>query len=92
MLRRTRLHCSLHRPNLVLGGDRELVMCSGLLSFALAYTLEPLAILFAIGLWCGSLALLRKMAAADPRMRSVYLAHRRYRAYYPARSTPFCTR
>jgi type IV secretion system protein VirB3 len=32
---------------------------------------------------------LRLMAKADPLMRQVYFRHRRYRAYYPARSTPF---
>ena len=26
---------------------------------------------------------------SDPKMRHVYLRHRRYKGYYPARSTPF---
>jgi type IV secretion system protein VirB3 len=29
------------------------------------------------------------MAKADPLMRFVYLRHRGYQVYYPARSTPF---
>jgi type IV secretion system protein VirB3 len=29
------------------------------------------------------------MAKADPRLRFVYMRHRRYKPYYPARSTPF---
>jgi type IV secretion system protein VirB3 len=29
------------------------------------------------------------MAKADPLMRQVYFRHRRYRTYYPARSTPW---
>ena len=31
----------------------------------------------------------RKMAKSDPRMRQVYIRHRKYKSYYPARSTPF---
>ena len=33
--------------------------------------------------------LLRLMAKSDARMRQIYMRHRRYKAYYPARSTPF---
>jgi hypothetical protein len=40
-------------------------------------------------LWFGALFAFRLMAKADPKMRHVYLRHRRYKAYYPARSTPF---
>jgi type IV secretion system protein VirB3 len=29
------------------------------------------------------------MAKSDPRLRPVYLRHRKYKRYYPARSTPF---
>ena len=31
------------------------------------------------------------MAKSDPKLRFVYLRHRRYRRYYPARSTPFAS-
>ena len=46
---------------------------------------------FFVGLfiWFSSLALLQRMAKADPLMRPVYLRHRRYQAYYPPRSTPY---
>ena len=40
-------------------------------------------------LWTGALFACRLMAAHDPRLRQVYLRHRRYRRYYAARSTPF---
>ena len=36
-----------------------------------------------------ALYLLRLMAKNDPQLRHVYLRHRRYKAFYPARSTPF---
>jgi type IV secretion system protein VirB3 len=79
-----------NRHNLILGGDRELVMLAGLLAFSLVFQAQELkAALYGILLWFGALFACRRMAKADPQMRFVYLRHRRYRAYYPARSTPF---
>lgn len=79
-----------NRDNLFMGGDRELVMFSGLLAFALVFSAQELrATVFGLVLWFSSLFLCRLMAKADPKLRFVYLRHRRYRAYYPARSTPF---
>lgn len=78
------------RENLFLGGDRELVMFSGLLSAILIFAAQDwFALIFGIGLWFLSLKGLRMMAKADPFMRAVYLRQRRYKDYYPARSTPF---
>ena len=79
-----------NRPHLFMGGDRELVMFAGLLAFALAFSaLDLKATAFGIALWVGSLYLFRLMAKSDPQLRFVYLRHRKYKAYYPARSTPF---
>lgn len=79
-----------NRPNLFMGGDRELVMFSGLLAGALIFSAQELrASVFGIALWFGALYAFRVMAKADPMMRHIYLRHRRYKAYYPARSTPF---
>lgn len=73
-----------------MGGDRELVMFAGLLAGALIFSAQALfATIFGVVLWFGALFALRLMAKSDPRLRHVYLRHRRYRAYYPARSTPF---
>lgn len=81
-----------NRYNLVLGGDRELVMFSGLLAGALIFSAQELkAGVFGVAMWIGALYVLRLMAKADPKMRHVYLRQRRYRAYYAARSTPFRT-
>lgn len=72
-----------------MGGDRELVMFSGLVAGALIFSAQEVrALVFGIALWFGALFVLRQMAKADPKMRHVYLSHRRYKAYYPARSTP----
>lgn len=89
-LRTIAIHRVGNRHNLFMGGDRELVMFSGLLAFALIFTAQEwIAMAFGLALWFVSLFLFRLMAKADPRMRSVYLRHRRYKAYYPPRSTPF---
>ena len=79
-----------NRSNLFMGGDRELVMLSGVLAFALIFSAAELrATVVGIVLWFAALFVFRLMAKADPRMRQVYLRHRRYAAYYPPRATPF---
>ena len=91
-LRVTPLHRSGNRPQLFLGGDRELVMFTGVVAFALVFSAQDwTATAFGVGLWTIALYLFRLMSKADPLMRFVYLRHRRYHVYYPARSTPFRT-
>ena len=85
------------RETLFMGGDRELVMLTGLLSFAMLFsavqvssmTLRMIIIVSAITLWVLGLAGFRKMAKADSKMRHVYLRNNRYKHYYSARSTPY---
>lgn len=89
-LRTIPLRRSGNRHNLFMGGDRELVMFAGLLAGALIFSAQDLrATVFGVMLWVAALFVLRLMAKADPKLRHVYLRHRRYRSYYPARSTPF---
>lgn len=94
MLRQTPVRHALHRPNLLFGCDRELVLFSGLLCVVLIYTaLTGGYVLVAIGAgfaWKRVVSALREMAKADPRMRFIYVRHLLYRPFYPARSTPFC--
>lgn len=79
-----------NRHNLFMGGDREMVMFSGLLAGALVFSAQEWkATIFGVLLWFTSLYLLRLMAKSDPKLRAVYMRHRLYKAYYPARSTPF---
>ncbi|MCK0183618.1 conjugal transfer protein TrbD, partial [Legionella pneumophila] len=78
------------RPNLFLGGDRELVMFSGLLSAILVFAAQDwLAAIAGMVMWFLSLKGLRLMAKSDPFMRAIYLRQRSYQAYYAPRSTPF---
>ncbi len=89
-LRTIPIRRSGNRDNLFMGGDRELVMFAGLLAGALIFTAQELrATVFGLVLWFGALFACRIMAKADPKMRFVYLRHRKYKGYYPPRSTPF---
>ena len=79
-----------NRTQLFMGGDRELVMFSDLIAFALVFSAQEFrASIYGLLLWLCSLYLLRLMAKADPQLRFVYLRHRRYQRYYPAQSTPY---
>ena len=79
-----------NRDNLFMGGDRELVMFTGLMAFALIFSAQELrATVVGLVLWFGALYMFRLMAKSDPKMRQVYIRQRRYKRYYPARSTPF---
>lgn len=79
-----------HRPNLFMGGDRKLVMFTGLLAFTLIFTaLELRAALFGLCLWFGVLFSSRLMAKSDPLLLIVFWRHYHYKKYYPPRSTPF---
>jgi type IV secretion system protein VirB3 len=95
MLETKPMRRSGHRDTLLLGADRELLLFSGLISFTLIYagvtaTSGRLFITaFGVVQWFIILHLLRMMGKSDPKMRHVYRRHRRYKAYYPARSTPF---
>lgn len=71
-----------NRENLFMGGDRELVMFSGLLAGALIFSAQEVrATVFGIALWFAALFVFRLMAKSDPKMRHVYLRHRRYKGY-----------
>lgn len=79
-----------NRHNLFMGGDRELVMFSGLIAFALIFSAQELrATVVGLLLWFGTLFAFRLMAKSDPKLRFVYLRNVKYKRYYPARSTPF---
>lgn len=81
-----------NRDNLFMGGDREMVMFTGLLAAVLIFAAQDWTAAFiGIGLWIAALWILRKMAKSDPKMRFVYLRSRKYLPYYVPRATPFRT-
>ena len=88
-LRRTPFRRVLYRPNLFLGGERELTLSTAVVALALAVTGQNLVSLgVAVLLWSGCIGVFRAMAKTDPQMSRVYARQLRYRGYYPARSRP----
>jgi type IV secretion system protein VirB3 len=84
------IHQSANRPNQILGGDRELVLLTILVSVSLAFSLATLwGFALALGFWIGAIAVLQRMGKSDPMLRQVYLRHIRYRSFYPAKSGLF---
>ena len=89
-LRYTPFYRALHRPNLFLGGERELVMSTGVLCASLIISSQNWpATIVGLTIWFVSLGVFRMMAKIDPYMVRVYLRHLKYQNYYPARSTPW---
>ena len=82
----------LSRHNLLMGGERELVLVSALLCAGVAVSSMTIVAALACGsLWLLSLAVFRWMAKADPQLSRVYQRHLKYRGYYPAFSRPYRT-
>ncbi|KPF41406.1 conjugal transfer protein TrbD [Rhizobium sp. AAP43] len=89
-LRRNRIHRALSRPNLLLGGDRELVLMTGLAAVILIFVvLTVYSAIFGVALWLGLIGVLRMMAKADPLIRRIYIRHLTYRAHYRPTSSPW---
>jgi type IV secretory pathway TrbD component len=89
-LRRTPLHRVLHRPNLFLGGERELVLIAAIVCAGVGVSaMNAVAAAIALGVWTLCIGLLRMMAKADPEMSKVYVRHLQYRPYYAPRSRPW---
>jgi len=89
-LRTIPIHRVGNRENLFMGGDRELIMVSGVMAFIWIFHGKSWATTLAgLILWFLTLYIFRLIAKSDPKMRWVYLRHRGYKNYYPARSTPF---
>ena len=85
--RETMIHQSANRPNLLLGGDRELVLVMVMIAGGLAFSLASWwGIGLAAALWVASMGALQRMGKADPLLRPVYLRHIRYIDFYPAKS------
>ncbi len=84
---------ALTRPLLIGGCERTgfgLVVGAGAGLLMLAWqSWSVVAAAGGAGILFGGLSVLRRMARRDPQFWAVYRRNRRYRAYYPARSTPF---
>jgi type IV secretory pathway TrbD component len=92
-LARTPIYRATTRSQLLMGGERTLVLSTAMLAAMLIFSGGTL-ISATVGVfaWFGGLFGLRQMAKADPEMSRVYLRHVKYAGYYPPRSTPTCER
>ena len=81
------IHQSANRPNQLMGGDRELVLVTILITVALAFSLASVWGIALAGAWhVSAMAALKRMGKADPLLRHAYMRHIRYRPFYPAKS------
>lgn len=89
-LRQTPIRRALHRPQQIMGGERELTLFSMLLAGGIIVSaMNMVATLIGVTLWVICLYGLRQMAKADPLMSKVYLRQLRYRDYYGPFSRPW---
>jgi type IV secretory pathway TrbD component len=78
------------RPMLLLGGERELVIMSGMLAGILVFSVGSLQIaVIGVLFWMGALFVLQRMAKDDADLSKVYIRHVNRKVYYPA--TPHWT-
>jgi type IV secretory pathway TrbD component len=88
-LRKTPMYRALHRPNLILGGERMLVIILLFVSFAtMVLAMNVYAFIIGTFLLVVSMHGLRQMAKADPFMFRVWARQVYYKEYYAAYSRP----
>jgi type IV secretion system protein VirB3 len=85
--REVKFHQSANRPNLLMGGDRELVLLSALFAGIFVFSIGKLwGIPVGAAIWIVCAAGLSRLGKADPMMRHVYIRHIRYKTFYAAKS------
>lgn len=90
-LRTTPIFRALHRPNLIMGGERRPVLLLIIVSVGLAVSsMNAVAFVVSAVLWLAGIFYLRMMAKSDPYLISVYLRSLKYKGYYAPRSRPSC--
>ena len=81
---------SLHSPELVMGGEREPVMCAALMAIITgivgAVQAAFITVFIALAFYFCTVFLFRRMAKSDPIMTRVWRRHISYRGFYRARS------
>ena len=86
--RRSIIHQSLHRHNLVLGAERELTMLWAVRALMVSIGgLTGLSGVTATVFWLCAIFVLRRMARHDPQLSQVWRRHIRLQEYYPAKAS-----
>lgn len=89
-LKSIKIHSSLNKPNLLLGGERELMLIVGLFSSVMIFiAMTWQTFILGVTMWIVLSMLLRMMAKADPMMSKIYFRQLKYKDFYRAYSTPF---
>jgi type IV secretion system protein VirB3 len=89
-LKSVKVHSALNKPNLLLGGERELMLIVGLFSAIMVFiAMTWQTLIIGVGMWIILSMLLRMMAKADPMMSKIYLRQLKYKDFYLSHSTPF---
>lgn len=81
------IHMSLHRQTLFMGGDREMVMLSGLGAFIVATGMTLYTFIAALAFWMTSLYWIRRWTKNDHLFRPVFLRYRLQQDLYLAKSS-----
>lgn len=85
-----KLHESLNRPMLMMGGERNLVLMLAILSGVFILSLAALwAAIFGVFLWMLGMYALSRAGAYDHQLSKTGARSLRYRKFYPAQATPF---
>ncbi|WP_265281361.1 conjugal transfer protein TrbD [Verminephrobacter aporrectodeae] len=88
--RLTPFHRALHRPQQIMGGERELMLFSMLIAVGLIVSaMNFVATIIGLIIWFVCVQGLRKMAKSDPEMSKVYIRQLKYKHYYGPFSRPF---
>jgi type IV secretion system protein VirB3 len=86
-LRRTPIYRALHRPNLFLGGERELVLITAIACAGVGVSsLTVFGAVASLLVWSLCIGLFRLMAKSDPQLSRIYLRQLRHQPHYPVRS------
>lgn len=89
-LRHIPVYRVLYRPNLFLGGERELVLITAIACGGVAVAgMNIVSAVVGAAVWLTCIGLFRLMAKADPYMTKVYRRQLVLQQYYPARSRPY---
>jgi type IV secretion system protein TrbD len=89
MLQKLPFPRAFHRANLILGGERELVLVTAILAGALVVASPTwLNLAIALGGWLLGLMILRKLAQNDANLSRLYLRSLKYKPAYHAYSRP----
>lgn len=85
-----KLHESLNRPMLMLGGERNFVLMLGILSGVFIMSLAALwAAIFGVCLWLVGMFVLSRAGSYDHQLSKTGARSLRYKKYYPPQATPF---